>query len=534
MSIKIVTTTLIMDRIFIYDTTLRDGSQAEGVSFSLQDKLAITVKLDELGIDFIEGGFPIANPKDESYFKEVKSLSLKHSKIASFGSTRKVGVRTEEDKNVNALLFAETPVVTIVGKSWDFQVTDVLKTTLDENVKMVTDTILFLKSRNREVFFDAEHFFDGFKSNRGYALKVINEACSAGADVIVLCDTNGGSLPDEIATIVEEVRKNNKCILGIHAHNDGDLAIANTIMAVNKGVRQVQGTINGIGERCGNADLCSVIPNLVLKMGYHCLHNDGLRKLTEISRYVYETANLLFRTNQPFVGSSAFAHKGGLHINAIQKNKVTYEHINPESVGNKRKILISELSGSATILSKTEKFNLTHDTALLRSILEEVQNLENEGYQLESAEASFELLVRKKTGKYKPFFELEGFRVIVEKRENGLPITEATVKINVNNTQELTASEGSGPVNALDTALRKALERFYPVLKDMKLLDYKVRVINPRSATAAKVRVIIESKDKENVWSTVGVSGNLIEASWQALVDSIEYKLIKEYEAKQL
>ena len=520
-----------MDKIYIYDTTLRDGSQGEGISFSLQDKIAITLKLDDLGVDYIEGGYPIANPKDESYFKEVKSLKLRHAKIASFGSTRKADKGVTEDKNIKALLEAETPVVTIVGKSWDFHVTNVLKVSLDENLRMVADTISYLKSREREVFFDAEHFFDGYKKNQEYALKVIKEAQLSGADVIVLCDTNGGTLPAEITEIVGVVRKHIQGMLGIHVHNDGDLAVANTLAAVEQGVRQVQGTINGLGERCGNADLCSIVPNLVLKKGYHCLNDNKLKKLTEISRFVYETANLLFRSNQPFVGTSAFAHKGGLHVNAIQKDKDTYEHISPESVGNERKILISELSGSSTILAKVEKFKLTHDTALLKSILEEVQNLENEGYQFETAEASFELLVRKKAGRYKTFFDLEGFRVIVEKGKSGeFPITEATVKIKVDGIQELSASEGAGPVNALDSALRKALERFYPTIKSMKLVDYKVRVINPRKGTAAKVRVIIESQDDENIWSTVGVSENLIEASWQALVDSIEYKLLKEQE----
>lgn len=522
-----------MNRIFIYDTTLRDGSQGEGISFSLQDKLAITLKLDDLGVDYVEGGYPIANPKDETYFHEVKSLRLRHARIAAFGSTRRAGNRVEEDNNVKALLQAETPVVTIVGKSWDFQVRSVLKVSLDENLRMVADTITYLKSKGKEVFFDAEHFFDGYKKNYEYAVKVLQAAQESGADALVLCDTNGGSLPAEIAEIVGVVREKIQGMLSVHVHNDGDLAVANTLAAVNQGVRQVQGTINGIGERCGNADLCSIIPNLVLKMGYDCLEEGGLRKLTEVSRYVYETANLLLRSNQPFVGTSAFAHKGGLHINAIQKDKGTYEHIPPESVGNERKILISELSGSSTILAKVEKFNLTHDSKLMKDILEEVQKLENEGYQFESAEASFELLVRKKIGRYSIFFDLEGFRVIVEKRENGLPVTEATVKVKVNDIQELSASEGYGPVNALDSALRKALERFYPSLKDMKLVDYKVRVINPRSGTAAKVRVIIESQDRENIWNTVGVSENVIEASWYALVDSIEYKLLKEQEVEK-
>ncbi|MGQ3683801.1 MAG: citramalate synthase [Candidatus Loosdrechtia sp.] len=517
-----------MNKIFIYDTTLRDGSQSEGISFSLQDKLLITSKLDDLGVDYIEGGYPLANPKDESYFIEVKSLKLQHAKIASFGSTRRAHKRIGDDKGVLALLLADTPVVTIVGKSCDFHVTDVLKVTLDENLRMVADTISYLKSKNREVMFDAEHFFDAYKRNREYALKVLETAQSSGADVIVLCDTNGGSLPAEIGGVVVDVRQKINVTLGIHVHNDGDLAVANTLAAVDQGVKQVQGTINGFGERCGNADLCTVIPNLVLKKGYHCLGENKLRKLTEVSRYVYETANLLLRPNQPFVGTSAFAHKGGLHVNAVQKNRCTYEHIPPESVGNERKILISELSGSSTILAKVEKFNLTHDTEFMRSILNEVQNLENEGYQFESAEASFELLVKKKAGQYKPFFDLQGFRVIVEKREKGLPVTEATVKIKVDGIQELCASEGEGPVNALDSALRKALDRFYPSLKGMKLVDYKVRVINPRKGTAAKVRVNIESQDEKDIWNTVGVSENLIDASWHALVDSIEYKLLKE------
>ncbi|MCF6157484.1 MAG: citramalate synthase [wastewater metagenome] len=519
-----------MNTIFIYDTTLRDGSQSEGISFSLQDKLSITVKLDDLGVDYIEGGYPLANPKDESYFKEVKSLKLHHAKIAAFGSTRRPDKRVEDDRNVKALLQADTPTVTIVGKSWDFQVADVLKVSLDENLRMIADTLSYLKSRGREVFFDAEHFFDGYKRNREYALQVLQIAQSSGADVIVLCDTNGGSLPAEIAEIVGDVRQKVNGMLGIHVHNDGDLAVANTLAAVDQGVQQVQGTINGFGERCGNGDLCTIIPNLVLKKGYQCLGEGKLQKITEVSRYIYEIANLLLRPNQPFVGSSAFAHKGGLHVNAIQKNRGTYEHISPESVGNERKILISELSGSSTILAKVEKFNLTHDGEFMRSVLEEVQNLENEGYQFESAEASFELLVKKKIGRYRPFFDLQGFRVIVEKRDHGLPITEATVKIKVDGVQELSASEGEGPVNALDSALRRGLERFYPSLKGMKLVDYKVRVINPRKGTAAKVRVIIESQDEKNIWNTVGVSENLIDASWHALVDSIEYKLLKERE----
>lgn len=517
-------------KIELFDTTLRDGTQGEHVSVSVTDKLRIAERLDDFGINIIEGGWPGSNPKDVEFFARAKNLKLRQAKICAFGSTARDVSKVQSDVNLNALLKAETEVVSIFGKSWKLHSKLCLNLEEEQNADLIYQSVSFLTTHGRRVIFDAEHFFDGYKKNREYALKVLQEAQASGADAMVLCDTNGGSLPAEIAEIVGAIKEKIKGMLGIHVHNDGDLAVANTLAAVNQGVRQVQGTINGIGERCGNADLCSIIPNLVLKMGYRCLEDKGLRKLTEVSRYIYETANLLLRSNQPFVGVSAFAHKGGLHINAIQKDKGTYEHIPPESVGNERKILISELSGSSTILAKIEKFHLTHDRKFMKDVLEEVQNLENEGYQFESAEASFELLVRKKIGRYKTFFDLEGFRVIVEKRENGLPMTEATVKVKVNNIQELSASEGSGPVNALDAALRKALERFYPSLKDMKLVDYKVRVINPRSGTAAKVRVIIESQDKENIWNTVGVSENVIEASWYALVDSIEYKLLKEQE----
>ncbi|MFQ5964938.1 MAG: citramalate synthase [Candidatus Scalinduaceae bacterium] len=516
------------EKIIVYDTTLRDGSQTEGISFSLQDKIGIAIKLDDLGVDYIEGGFPLSNPKDKGFFKDIKNIPLKNAKITAFGSTKRANKKTSEDRGIKALLLSEAPVITIVAKSWDFHVTDVLKVSLDDNLKMVSDTVKYLKSKGREVIFDAEHFFDGYKNNPKYALKVIKIAQDYGADSIVLCDTNGGCLPHEIEKITGKVIGKIKTPLGIHTHNDCDLAVANTLAAVKIGIRHIQGTINGFGERCGNADLCSLIPNLVLKEKFHCLGDSGLKKLTEISRYVYEVANFLSRPNQPFVGSSAFAHKGGLHVNAIKKNRNTYEHIEPETVGNERRILISELSGSSNILAKVERYKIEHDPKLMKKILRKVQDLENQGYHFESAEGSFELLVKKLTGKHKGFFDLEDFRVIVEKGKDGKSITRATVKIRVNGIEELTVSDGDGPVNALDGALRKALEKFYPSIKEMHLMDYKVRVINPKEATAAKVKVVIETHDHKDIWGTIGVSENVIEASWQALVDSIEYKLLKD------
>ena len=520
------------EKIITYDTTLRDGSQAEGISFSLQDKIGIALKLDDLGVDYVEGGYPLANPKDKSFFKEIRTHSLKNTKIAAFGSTKRADKKVSEDRGVKALLLSEAPVVTIVAKSWDFHVTDVLRVSLDDNLKMVSDTVKYLKSKDREVILDAEHFFDGYKNNLRYALKVLKVAQDSGADTIVLCDTNGGCLPYEIEKITSNIVTKIKIPLGIHAHNDCDLAVANSLTAVKVGVRHVQGTINGFGERCGNANLCSLIPNLVLKEKYRCLGDSGLKKLTEISRYVYEVANFVPMVNQPFVGSSAFAHKGGLHVNAIQKNSNTYEHIEPEAVGNERRILISELSGSSNVLAKIEKYKMEHNPKLMKKILKKVQDLENQGYHFESAEGSFDILVKKVIGKHKGFFCLEDFRVIVEKGKDGRSITRATVKIKVNNQDELAVCDGDGPVNALDGALRKALEKFYPSLKEMHLMDYKVRVINPKEATAAKVRVIIESHDHNDIWGTIGVSENLIEASWEALVDSIEYKLLKDEDGR--
>lgn len=515
-------------KIIIYDTTLRDGSQAEGISFSCQDKLSIALKLDEIGIDYIEGGFPLSNPKDQEFFTEVKKLPLRGAKIAAFGSTRKANAAAEKDIGLNALLLAETPVVTIVGKSWDFHVKEVLHTTVDENLRMIEDTVRYLKSQGREVIFDAEHFFDGYKHNPDFASKVMCVAADSGADTIVLCDTNGGALPHEIEEVVDAMSANISVTLGIHTHNDSDAAVANTLIAVNHGARHVQGTINGFGERCGNADLCSVIPNLHLKTNFACIDGAALVKITELSRYVYETANMATRQNQPFVGKSAFTHKGGLHVHAIKKNQETYEHIDPLKIGNERRILISELAGGASILAKTEKYGMSRDKKLMQTILELVQDMENEGYQFESAEGSFALLVKKAIGKYRRFFDLEEFRVIVEKDKSDTLISEAIVKIKIGDNIEFTVGEGDGPVDALDAALRKALKDYYPSLVDMHLVDYKVRVINPKGGTAAKVRVIIESQDAHDTWGTVGVSENLIDASWQALVDSIEFKLMKE------
>lgn len=516
------------EKITIYDTTLRDGSQMEGISFSLHDKLNIALRLDDFGVDYIEGGYPLSNPKDASFFKEIGKLTLKNAKIAAFGSTKRLNKKASEDPGLNALLLSGAPTITIVAKSWDFHVTDVLKVSLDGNLKMVSDSVEYLKAEGKEVIVDAEHFFDGHKHNAAYALKVLKVAQESGADTIVLCDTNGGCLPYEVIEITKIVFNKIKIPLGIHTHNDCDLAVANALSAVGIGIRHVQGTINGFGERCGNADLCSLIPNFVLKGKFSCLGDSGLKKLTEISRYVYEVANFVPRTNQPFVGSSAFAHKGGLHVNAIQKNKNTYEHISPETVGNERRILISELSGSSNILAKVEKYNIDHDPKLMKKILKKVQDLENEGYHFESAEGSFDLLVKKILGKYKGFFELEDFRVIVEKGRDGKSITRATVKIKVDGMEELTVSDGDGPVNALDGALRKALGKFFPAIHEIKLMDYKVRVISQKDATAAKVKVVIETHDDKDIWGTIGVSENVIEASWQALVDSFEYKLLKD------
>jgi 2-isopropylmalate synthase len=523
-----------MTRIFIYDTTLRDGSQGEGVNFSLQDKLNITQKLDDLGIDFVEGGYPLSNPKDYEYFQEVKKLQLRHAKVAAFGMTRRKGVSPAEDTCLKALLDAGTPVVTLVGKTSDLHVREVLGTTPEENVRMIADSVAHCKAAGREVFYDAEHFFDGFKTNPEYSLQTLRAAQDAGASVIILCDTNGGTLPEELAEAVAAVRRALRVELGIHCHNDSDVAVANTLAAVRQGATQVQGTVNGIGERCGNVDLVSVIANLALKRGYDVLRPESMRRLTEVSRYVYETANMNFRPGQPFVGVSAFAHKGGMHTHAVSKVASSYEHLDPILVGNERRILVSELSGQSTILTKTAKYRIASDRALMQHILTQVQDLENAGYEFEAAEASFDLLVRKAAGLYAPKFERLAYRVNIEAGADGQPVTEATVKVRVGGRLMHTASEGDGPVNALSGALLKALLPVYPRLDEMHLIDYKVRVVNARAETAARVRVVIEWRDGDSVWGTVGVSENIVEASWLALADATEYKLFKDDEGPGL
>jgi 2-isopropylmalate synthase len=520
----------------IYDVTLRDGTQGENISFSVEDKLRIACKLDELGVHYIEGGWPGSNERDEGFFKKAKKLKLNRSRIAAFGSTRRVDRKCSDDANIQALLQAETPVVTIVGKSWDFHVKEALKISLDENLDIIQDSISYLKERVGEVFFDAEHFFDGYKRNPEYTLAALKAALDAGADCLVLCDTNGGTLPWEVESIIKDViSKLGNPPLGIHTHNDGEVGVANTLYAVRLGVGHVQGTINGYGERCGNANLCSIIPNLKLKLGIDCINDDELKKLYEVSHFIHELTNLPPIKKLPFVGESAFAHKGGLHVSAVMRKSETYEHINPEVVGNKRRVLVSDLSGRSNILYKAKELgiNLDPNDKKVQKILSELKKLENQGYEFEGADASFELLIRKILGEYKKHFELKGARIIVEKhRDDEESISEATVIVQVDGITEHTAAIGNGPVNALDNALRKALEKFYPALKEVRLKDYRVRVVSTGKGTDAAVRVLIESGDGESNWSTVGVSENIVEASWKALVDSIDYKLLKD-EAKK-
>ena len=518
-----------MEKIKLYDTTLRDGMQSEGISFSLEDKLSIARCLDKLGIDYIEGGYAASNPKEMQFFQEAAKLSLEHSKIVAFGNTRRADAKVSDDVSLNVMLECKTSVATLVGKSWDMHVTEVLGCSLDENLTVCAESVGFLKKHGLETIFDAEHFYDGYKQNREYAMKVLAAAAEAGADVLVLCDTNGGCLPNEVYEITKAVcTEVSPMVVGIHTHNDSDCATANSLAAVRAGARHVQGTINGLGERCGNTNLCTIIPDLALKMGFEVLSSEKIKTLTEVSHFVFEIGNLTPVMNMPYVGESAFAHKAGLHVNALRKNKRTYEHIDPKLVGNERRFLISELSGKSNILAKLEKEKIAEDKKLARKILNRVQQLENEGYQFEAANASFDLLVKKIMDTYKPSFELVKYHVTVEKRATGNLVTEATVKLKVGDKVEHVVGEGDGPVNALDAALRKSLENFYPSIKDVHLIDYKVRVVNARAGTAARVRVIIESRDKKSVWGTVGVSENIIEASWQALIDSVEYKLQKD------
>lgn len=532
-------------RIEIYDTTLRDGTQGEGFNLSLQDKLLIAQKLDELGVDYIEGGFPLSNPKDAAFFREVKTLKLRHAKVSAFGMTRRRGIKAEEDAGMKALLEAETPVVTIVGKSSEYQVTTVLGVSLEENLKMIGDTVRFFRSAGRTVVYDAEHFFDAYKANAEYALKTLLAAQEAGAAVLCLCDTNGGTMPELVSDAVTAVGRETSARVGIHTHNDCGLAIANALAAVRAGASHGQGTINGVGERCGNMDLLPFIANLRLKYNLDCLAGDTLKHLTETSRYVYEIANLNPVNGQPYVGASAFAHKGGMHVHAVQKDASTYEHTSPESVGNSRKVLVSEMSGQSNIAAKAgKKFDIEKDKETLRKVLTRVQDLENQGYQFEAAEASFELLLRREIGRYHAFFELDHYRCVILHQKGTAPVSEATVKLQVDGKVEHHVAEGDGPVNALDGALRRALRPRYPEIDRVHLTDYKVRVINSSDETAAKVRVVIECRrDRGNtapgpdgqkeMFGTIGVSTNVIDASWQALVDAYDYHLIQMEEAAQ-
>jgi len=518
-------------QVLIYDTTLRDGTQGEQISFSAEEKLRITQKLADLGIQYIEGGWPGSNPKDMRFFQMAKNTRLKKTRLAAFGSTRKANTLPEKDPNLKALLQAETQTITIFGKVWDLHVTEILSVPLEENLGMIFDSITYLKSKGKEVIFDAEHFFDGYKANPQYALKTIQAAISGGADIIIPCDTNGGTMVDDLKEIMILVRESfPDASFGIHAHNDCGLAVANSIAAVEAGAKMVHGTINGYGERCGNADLISVIANLQLKIGKRCINDSKIKQLTEISRYVSDIANIPPLNERPFVGRSAFAHKGGVHASAILKKPLAYEHIKPNTVGNKRRVLVSDLSGKSNIEYKANEMGIIlggngYDS---KKIVTEIKQMEDQGYQFDAAEGSLELLIKKSTGQFREPFSLLSLRVINEKNKDGQAISQATIKISAGKEEELTAAEGNGPVNAIDNALRKALSKFYPKIQEMRLVDFKVRVLEGSAGTAARVRVLIESRDGKDIWNTVGVSENIIEASWQALVDSIYFKLCKD------
>jgi 2-isopropylmalate synthase len=518
------------NKISLYDTTLRDGSQGEDIAFTVEDKLLITEKLDELGIHYVEAGWPGSNPKDLEYFQKAKRLRLKHAKVTAFGSTCHPKNTAGRDPNLKALLQAKTPVVTIFGKSWEFHAKVALKISPTKNLDLIHESVRYLKGRVPEVIFDAEHFFDGYKANPGYALKSLEAAHQGGADYLVLCDTNGGTLPEEVYSILVDLQKKLPATYGIHCHNDCELGVANSLAAVRAGARQVHGTINGIGERCGNANLISILPDLQLKMGFKVVTPKQLEKLQEVSHFVYEMLNRVPQNNQSYVGVSAFAHKGGIHVSAVARNPKTYEHIDPKKVGNRRRVLLSDLSGASNVIAKAKEFGVTlkKNDPLVRHLLKDLKELENQGFQFEGAEASFEILMRKAKRQYKPFFRLVGFRVLDEKLTHDDPThAEATIQVEVDGVREHTAAIGNGPVNALDNALRKALERFFPQIKEVKLIDYKVRVLPSQSGTGSQVRVLIESTDGKKNWGTVGVSENIIQASWRALVDSLEYKLMK-------
>jgi 2-isopropylmalate synthase len=530
-----------MESVLLYDTTLRDGTQGENINFSADEKVKIAMRLDDIGIHYVEGGWPGSNPKDLQFFDLAKRVEFKQARLVAFGSTRKPGIEPDQDANLLALLDSETPTVAIFGKSWDLHVEAVMSNTLQENLAMIRDSVKFMKSNDREVIYDAEHFFDGYVNNREYALQTLTAAIEAAADIIVLCDTNGGTLPYEIESIIADVKtylaekdlsgKDGEPVkIGIHTHNDCGMAVANSICAVRAGASMVHGTINGYGERCGNADLTAIIPILSLKMNRPSISADNLKKLKPLSRYVSETANLVPLNDRPFVGRSAFAHKGGIHVSAIMKLPRAYEHMEPEQVGNERRVLVSDLSGKSNVEYKARELGVElgdngYDS---KKIVSEIKQLEQDGYQFDAAEGSFKILIEKFTDQFKPLFELETFRVTIEKDKDQPCTAHATVKISVGGNQEITAAEGYGPVSALDNALRKALDRFYPDLDTMRLVDFKVRVIDGTRGTAAKVRVLIESRDQERIWSTIGVSEDIIEASWQALADSFQYKLAKE------
>ena len=522
-------------KVAIFDSSLRDGAQAEGISFSVEDKLKILELLDGHGVDYIEAGNPGSNPKDLEFFARARAIKLKHAKLAAFGSTRRRDIKVEQDSNVQSLLLADTPVIVIFGKSWDFHVTDIIRTTLEENLAMITETLAFFKAQGKEVVYDAEHFFDGYKHNPAYAVKTLQAAVDGGADALVLCDTNGGTFPTEIGIIVKKISSLFANVtIGIHAHNDAGMAVANSVAAVEGGARHVQGTYIGFGERCGNANLSTIIANLGVKRDYECLPADQYQNIVHVARHVAVISNITLSDREPYVGNSAFAHKGGMHIDGVNKAAHSFEHINPELVGGQRRFLMSEVSGRRMILDKIWEVDpsVTKDDAVTDSIMKRLKEMEHEGYQFEGAESTFELLVRKQLGKYRPFFELEHFKIIGEQPSSGEYGSSAIIKVKVGGVSEITAAEGDGPVHALDSALRRALDRFYPELSNVHLTDYKVRVINGRDATASKVRVLIQSTDGDLVWTTVGVSTDIIDASWIALVDSIEYKLLKLEEAK--
>ena len=517
-----------MKRIAIYDTTLRDGAQGQGISFSPAGKIRVAKKLDEFGVDYIEGGYAASNPKDLAFFTDIKKVELQHAKIAAFGSTRRANIAPKDDLGCQALIQADTEVCTIFGKSWKLHVFDVLKTTVEENQAMINDTVAFLKDHGKEVVYDAEHFFDGYKDDPEHAIATLKAAERGGADIVVLCDTNGGTMLNEVSDITRSVINALGIPVGIHAHNDAELGVANSLASVRAGAIHVQGTINGFGERVGNANLNSVVANLRLKMGYDCVHDQSLVQLQDISDFVCELANVRPNNKAAYVGSSAFAHKAGMHVDGVRKNPESFEHINPELVGNKRNILMSELAGASNVFLKLREMDLHFEKTSpeIKEIRSELERLEQAGYEFEAADASFKILIQKVLKHHKPFFEVEGFRVISERRTGDHETrSEASVKIRVGEETEYTVSEGEGPVSALDRALRKALLRFFPTIGSVVLNDFRVRILDPEEHTEAKTRVLIESSDGNESWATVGVSENLIEASWEALLDSMEYKL---------